>query len=147
MKNGTDKRRKPIVVFMGHSESEELSKDQSSKLPKFTYSSFFGLHPEILSSNRPENDDVMFLCDSVSDRVTPSEFPAIGYYGMAAHKTVPEYHDTVTRLDREEDEISNALQTYYIILRKLIPRKTGLHCRREMLRSEPLLFWMNLNLT
>ena len=57
---------------------------------------------------------------------------------MAVHKTVPEYHDTVTRLDREEDEISNALQTY--LLRKLIPRKTGLHCSREMLTSEPLLY-------
>ena len=98
MENGTNKRREPIVVFIGHSDSEELSKDESSELPKFTSSSFFGLHPEIRSSNRQENDDVMFL-------------GVMGYYGMASHKTVPEYHDTVTSLDREEDEISTALGT------------------------------------
>lgn len=37
----------------------------------------------------------------------------MGYYGMAAHKAAPEYHDTVTRLDREEGEISKALETYF----------------------------------
>ena len=86
----------------------------------------------------------MILGDSVSDSVTPPEFPAIRYYGMAADKTVPEYHDTGTRIDREEEEISNALETYFT--EKLIPRQTGLHCSREILRSGPLLFWMNLNL-
>ena len=59
-----NKRREPIVVFMGHSDSEELSKDESSELPKFTSSSFSGLHPQMRSSNRQENDDVMFLGDS-----------------------------------------------------------------------------------
>ena len=33
----------------------------------------------------------------------------MGYYGMALHKTVPENRNTVTRLDREEDEISTTL--------------------------------------
>ena len=51
MENGTNKRREPIVVFMGHSDSEELIKDQSSELPKFASSTLFGLHREILSSN------------------------------------------------------------------------------------------------
>ena len=40
---------------------------------------------------------------------TPLEFAAMGYYGMALHKTVPENRNTVTRLDREEDEISTTL--------------------------------------
>ena len=95
-----NKRREPIVVFIGHSDSEELSKDESSELPKFTSSSFFGLHPEIRLSNRQENDDVMFL-------------GGMEYYGMASNKTVriPEYHDTVTSLGHEEDEISTALGT------------------------------------
>ena len=61
MENGTNKRREPIVVCIGHSDSEELSKDESSELPKFTTLPFFGLHPEIRSSKRQENDDVMFL--------------------------------------------------------------------------------------
>ena len=78
-----NKRREPIVIFMGHSDSEELSKDESSELPKFTSSPFSGLHPEIRSSNRQENDVVMFLGDSDSD------------------------HDTVTSLDRDEDEIQS----------------------------------------
>ena len=85
---------------MAHSDSEKLSKDQSSELPKFTSSSFSGLHPEILSSNRQENDDVMFLDDSDSG------------------------HDTVTRLDRKEDEISNALETYFT--EKTHPKENGL---------------------
>ena len=95
-----NKRREPIVVFIGHSDSEELSKDESSELPKFTSSSFFGLHPEIRLSNRQENDDVMFL-------------GGMEYYGMASNKTVriPEYHDTITSLGHEEDEISTALGT------------------------------------
>ena len=45
---------------MGHSDSEELNKDKS-ELPKFTTLPFLGLHPEIRSSKRQENDDVMFL--------------------------------------------------------------------------------------
>ena len=98
MGNGTNKRREPVVVFIGHCDSQELSKDESSEIPKFTSSSFFGLHPEIRSSNRQENDDVMFL-------------GVMGDYGIASHKTVPEYHGTVTSLDRDEDEISTALGT------------------------------------
>ena len=60
----------------------------------------------------------MILGDSVSDRFT------MEYYGMAVHKTVPEYHDTVTRLDREEDEIANALETY--VTEKTHPKENGL---------------------
>ena len=84
-----NKRREPIVIFMAHSDSGELSKDESSELPKFTSSPFSGLHPEIRSSNRQENDDVMFLGYSDSD------------------------HDTVSSLDHEEDEISSPLETYF----------------------------------
>ena len=40
---------------------------------------------------------------------TPSEFAAMGYYGMALRKKVPENRNTVTRLDRKEDEISTTL--------------------------------------
>ena len=40
---------------------------------------------------------------------TPLKFAAMGYYGMALRKTVPENRNTVTRLDREEDEISTTL--------------------------------------
>ena len=50
MENRTNKRHEPIVVFIGHSDSEELGKNKSSELPKFTSLSFSGLHPEIRSS-------------------------------------------------------------------------------------------------
>ena len=108
-----NKRREPIVVFIGHSDSEELSKDESSELPKFTPSSFFGLHPEIRSSNRQENDDVMFL-------------GVMEYYGMASNKTVRihEYHDTVASLDRREEETSTALGTSST--EKTHPKEKGL---------------------
>ena len=48
---------------MGHSDSEELSKDES-ELPKFPTLAFFGFHHEIRSSKVQENDDVMFLADT-----------------------------------------------------------------------------------
>ena len=54
----------------------------------------------------------MFISVDILDKFwphTPLEFAAMGYYGMALHKTVPENRNTVTRLDREEDEISNTL--------------------------------------
>ena len=54
----------------------------------------------------------MFISVDILDKfwpVTPLEFAAIGYYGMALHKTVPENRNTVTRLDRKEDEISTTL--------------------------------------
>ena len=89
----------PIVIFMRHWDSEELSENESSELPKFTSLPYFGLHPETSSSNRQENNDITFL-------------GVMGYYGMASHKTVPKYHDTVTSLGREENEIlSTALGT------------------------------------
>ena len=122
----------PIVIFMGHSDSEELSENESSELPKFTSLPYFGLHPEIRSSNRQENSDITFL-------------GVMGYYGIASRKTVPKYHDTVTSLDREEDDFS-LLHWEGLPLRKLIPRKRVLHCSRRTLRLEPLLFWMNCNL-
>ena len=40
---------------------------------------------------------------------TPLEFAAMGYYGMALNKTVPENRNTVPSLDRVEDEISAAV--------------------------------------
>ena len=100
-----NKRREPIVIFMGHSDSEELSKDESSELPKFTSSPFSGFHPEIRSSNRQENDDVMFLGDSDSG------------------------HDTVTSLNREDDEFSSALETYFI--EKPHPKANGLALQQK----------------
>ena len=48
---------------MSHSDSEKLSKHKF-ELPKFTTLSFFGFHPEIRSSKRQENDDVLFLGDT-----------------------------------------------------------------------------------
>ena len=84
----------PIVIFMGHSDSKERGENESSELPKFTSSPYLGLHPEIRSSNRQENSDITFL-------------GVMGYYGIASHKTVPEYHDTVMSLDCEENEIQS----------------------------------------
>ena len=55
----------------------------------------------------------MFISVDILDKFwpdTPLEFAAMGYYGMALHKTVPENRNTVTRLDREEDEIFTALR-------------------------------------
>ena len=108
MENRTNKSHAPIVVFIGHSDSEELGKDKSSELPKFTSLSLSGLHPEIRSSKRQENDDVMFLGDTdryvsvdILDKIwpdTPLELAAMGYYRMALHKTVPENRNTVRRL-------------------------------------------------
>ena len=100
-----NKRREPIVIFMGHSDSGELSKDESSELPKFTSSPFSGLHPEIRSLNRQENDDVMFLGDSDSG------------------------HDTVVSLDLEEDEISSPLETYFT--EKTHPKENGLALQQK----------------
>ena len=54
----------------------------------------------------------MFISVDIWDKFWPDaplEFAAVGYYGMALHKTVPENCNTVTRLDREEDEISTTL--------------------------------------
>ena len=53
----------------------------------------------------------MFISVDIWDRFWPDaplDFAAMGYYGMALHKTV-ENCNTVTRLDREEDEISTTL--------------------------------------
>ena len=124
----------PIVIFIGHSDSEELSENESSELQKFTSSPYFSLHPKIRSSNRQENSDITFL-------------GVMGYYGMASHKTVPEYHDTVTSLDRDEDEIqSTALGVSST--EKPHPKEKGLALQQKPLtrRLEALLFWMNLNL-
>ena len=52
---------------------------------------------------------------------TPLEFAAMGYYGMALHKTVPENRNTVTRLDRKEDEIS-LLHWEGLLMRKIMPK-------------------------
>ena len=100
-----NKRREPIVIFMCHSDSEEISKDESSELPKFTSSPFSGLHPEIRSLNRQENDDVMCLGDSDSD------------------------NDTVTSLNRQDDEISSPLETYFT--EKTHPKENGLALQQK----------------
>ena len=48
-----------IVIFMGQPDCEELmiSENELSELPKFSSSPYFGLHPEIRSSNRQEGND------------------------------------------------------------------------------------------
>ena len=54
----------------------------------------------------------MFISVDILDKFwpdTPLAFVAVGYYGMALHKTVPKNRNTLTRLDREEDEISTTL--------------------------------------
>ena len=54
----------------------------------------------------------MFISVSILDTFwsdAPLEFAAMGYYGVALHKTVPENCNTVTRLDCEEEEISTSL--------------------------------------
>ena len=54
----------------------------------------------------------MFISVDILDKFwpdTPLEFAAMGYYGMALHKTVPENRNTVRSLDHEENEISTAL--------------------------------------
>ena len=51
----------------------------------------------------------MFISVDILDTFWPDaplEFSAVGYYGIALHKTVPENCNTITRLDREGDEIS-----------------------------------------
>ena len=53
-----------------------------------------------------------FISEDMLDKFwldTPLEFAAMGYYGMALHKTVPENRNTVRSLDHEENEISTAL--------------------------------------
>ena len=132
MENRTNKRHEPIVVFIGHSDSEELGKDESSELPKFTSLSLSGLHPEIRSSKRQENDDVMFLGDTdqyvsvdILDKIwpdTPLELAAMGYYRVALHKTVPENRNTVTRLSLKVRRMNFLLHWEGILMRKLMPR-------------------------
>ena len=54
----------------------------------------------------------MFISVDILDKFWPDmplEFAAMRYYGMDLHKTVPENCNTVTRLDRAEDEISTTL--------------------------------------
>ena len=54
----------------------------------------------------------MFISVDILDKFWPDtllEFAAMGYYGMALHKTVRESRNTVTRLVRAEDEISTTL--------------------------------------
>ena len=132
MENRTNKRHEPIVVFIGHSDSEELGKDKSSELPKFTSLSLSGLHPEIRSSKRQENDNVMFLGDTdqyvsvgILDKIwpdTPLELAAMGYYRVALHKTVPENRNTVTRLSLKVRRMKFLLHWEGILMRKLMPR-------------------------
>ena len=66
----------------------------------------------------------MFISVDILDKlwpVKPLEFAAIGYYGIALHKTVPENRNTAKRLDSEEDEISTTLGIG-LLMRKLMPK-------------------------
>ena len=105
---------------MGHSDSEKLSRHKS-ELPNLLHCPFL---VSTLKYARQKDKKTMTLCFSATltnmfisvdilDKFwpdTPLEFAAMGYYGMALHKTVPENRNTFTRLDRElEDEISTTL--------------------------------------
>ena len=93
---GPSKRSEPIVVFIGHFDSEETSEIKLPDLPKFASSLFFGLNPEICSPHQQENDDLLCqgdLTDNVSEEVldkfwpdTPSEYDTKGYLGIASQK-------------------------------------------------------------
>ena len=118
------KRREPItliwVILRGHSDSVELSKDKNLNFQNLLHCFFLVC---ILKSVHQKDKKTMTLCFlatltnmfisvDILDKFwpdTPLEFAAMGYYGMALHKTVPENRNTVTRLDREEDEISTTL--------------------------------------
>ena len=92
-KDGTNERRQTTVVFIEHSDTVELSENESSELPEFISLPFFGSRPEIpeiRSSNWQKNDDVMFLGDSNLDHAseefldkfwsdTPPEFATTGH--------------------------------------------------------------------
>ena len=107
---------------MGHSDSEKLSKHKS-ELPKFTTLTHSPFLVSTLKYVHQKDKKTITLCFSATltnmfisvdilDKFwpdTPLEFVAVGYYGMALHKTVPENRNTLTRLDREEDEISTTL--------------------------------------
>ena len=118
---GPSKRSEPIVVSIGHSDSEETSEIELPDLPKFSSSPFFGLNPEICSPHQQENDDVLFhgdFTDNVSEEIldtfwpdTPPEYATKGYFGIASQKTVPENHDTATSVDCGEEGIYTALGT------------------------------------
>ena len=75
---------------------------------------------------------------------TPLEFAAMGYYGMALHKTVPENRNTVMRLDRKEDEISTTLwrsaneKTYAKELNRLALQQKDTEIRTFFLTLETL---------
>ena len=79
---------------MGHSDSEKLSKHKS-ELPKFTTLPFFGFHPEIRSSKRQENDEVMFLGDTDQYVYFSSYF---GYILALYAPRVCNYRDTMVCL-------------------------------------------------
>ena len=54
----------------------------------------------------------MFISVDILDKFWPDtslEFAAMGYYGMALLKTVPENRNTVMRLECQEDELSTTL--------------------------------------
>ena len=105
---------------MGHSDSEKLS-EINLNFQNFLHCPFL---VSTLKSVHQKDKKTMTLCFSATltnmfisvdilDKFwphTPLEFAAMGYYGMALHKTVPENRNTVTRLDREEDEIFTALR-------------------------------------
>lgn len=86
---GRSKRREPIVVFIGHSNSEETSEIELPDLPKFASSPFFGLNPEICSPHQQENDDLLLhgdFTDNVSEEIldkfwpdTPPEYATEGF--------------------------------------------------------------------
>ena len=107
---------------MGHSDSEKLSKHKS-ELPKFTTLTHSPFLVSTLKYVHQKDKKTITLCFSATltnmfisvdilDKFwpdTPLEFVAMGYYGMALHKTVSENRNTVTSLDREENEISTTL--------------------------------------
>ena len=67
----------------------------------------------------------MFISVDILDTFwpdTPLEFGAMGYYGMALHKTVPENCNTVTRLSLKVRRMKFLKHWEGLLMRKLMPR-------------------------
>ena len=133
MENRTNKRHEPIVVFIAHSDSEELD--------KINHLNFQNLLPCpslvcTLKSVHQKDKKTMTLCFSATltnmfisvdilDKIwpdTPLELAAMGYYRVALHKTVPENRNTVTRLSLKVRRMKFLLHWEGILMRKLMPR-------------------------
>ena len=86
---GPSKRREPIVVFIGHPDSEETSEIELPDLPKFVSSPFFGLNPEICLPHEQENDKKFWINFGL---IRPWSMLLKNTLVYLDKKTVPENH-------------------------------------------------------